>query len=97
MTAAPTPQTMLRAHPNPMRRDSQIHFDLRRGGEVALRIFGPDGALVRTLIDGAAPAGPGSVAWDGRDQCGRPVPSGVYFCRLRASGVDADCKIVKRE
>jgi hypothetical protein len=95
-TAAPLP-AMLQARPNPTRRDTQIHFDLRRGGEVSLLIFGPDGALVRTLIDGAVAAGPGSVAWDGRDQRGRLVPDGVYFCRLRAPDIDADCKIVERQ
>jgi hypothetical protein len=92
------PQTvMLQARPNPARGGTHIHFDLPVGGPVALRVFGPDGALIRTLIDGPLPAGPGMVEWDGRSDCGHAVPSGVYFYRLSGPGFDVSHKIVKQE
>lgn len=68
--------------PNPFAARTTIRFGLPLAGPVALRVFDLNGALVRTLLDGPAEAGPGEVAWDGRDAGGAPVPTGVYFYRL---------------
>jgi hypothetical protein len=95
---APRPQTvMLQARPNPARGGTHIHFDLLASGPVALRIFGPDGALIRTLVDGPLPAGPGMVEWDGCSDRGQAVPSGVYFYQLKGPGFDVSRKIVKQD
>ncbi|MBM3318942.1 MAG: hypothetical protein FJY75_13925, partial [Candidatus Eisenbacteria bacterium] len=99
--AAGTPEpsqaraALLLARPNPAPAGARIHFDLPAGGDAALRIFGPDGALVRTLLQGRLPAGPGAVAWDGRDDRGRDLPAGVYFYRLNAPDIEVARKIVK--
>jgi flagellar hook assembly protein FlgD len=57
------------------------------GGEMTLRIYDLRGQLVRTLVDGAQPAGRHAAIWDGRDEAGRPLPSGVYVGRLQAGAV----------
>jgi len=44
------------------------------------------GGRVRSLVDGVLPAGLHQAGWDGRDDAGREVASGVYFYRMRASG-----------
>jgi hypothetical protein len=44
---------------------------------------------MRMLLAGARPAGPGWLAWDGRDDLGRRVPAGIYLCRLRSAAGNA--------
>ena len=51
---------------------------------MSLRIYNVEGRLVRTLVNGAVPAGPGQANWDGRDASGARLSSGVYFYRLQA-------------
>jgi flagellar hook assembly protein FlgD len=47
------------------------------------------GRHVRTLVAAAKPAGSHSIPWNGLDETGREVPSGVYLCRLRAGSQEA--------
>jgi hypothetical protein len=86
---------ILAARPNPVRDGTRIVFDLPAAGRASLRVFDLEGTLVRTLLDGTQAAGPGSVAWDGRNESGRDVPAGVYFYRLSGPGVDVNRRIVK--
>jgi flagellar hook assembly protein FlgD len=72
--------------PNPASNRTRIDFSLPYGGPVRLRIYGLRGELVRTLADGARPAGPNSVTWDGRDERGGRAGAGAYFCRLEGFG-----------
>jgi hypothetical protein len=72
--------------PNPFNATTRISFSLPRGGETLLRIYDVRGRVVRTLISGPQPAGPQSIDWNGRDDNGVNVASGVYFYRLRAEG-----------
>ena len=81
--------------PNPMRDRLAIAFSLARPVRVTLAIYGLDGRRVRTLADGSLPAGPHALSWDGRDDRGRPVASGVYFCRLAAGGDVAVRRLAK--
>lgn len=75
------------AVPNPAAVRTQIPFTLARAGRVRLRIYGLRGERVRTLVDGERLAGPNTVSWDGRDDHGRAVDAGVYFCRLEEFGL----------
>ncbi len=70
--------------PNPFRDRTSISFQLPASSRVSLRIYDVSGRLVRTLRDGEEPAGYHAVSWDRRDESGREVASGVYFCRLEA-------------
>jgi hypothetical protein len=71
------------AYPNPFNPATTIRFALREQAPVALQIFNIRGALVRTLIDGDLDAGVHERRWNGRDNFGRLVASGIYFYRLR--------------
>jgi FlgD Ig-like domain len=69
--------------PNPFNPVTRIRFDLARSGNVNLTIYDAVGRRVRGLLDVHLEAGLGhSVTWDGLDDAGGKVPSGVYFCRL---------------
>jgi len=80
--------------PNPFNPATTISFHLERSGPVRLEIFDTAGRLVRTLVTGALAAGPHEAVWDGRNDRGDRVPSGVYFSRLTASGVQETQKLM---
>jgi hypothetical protein len=83
----PLPPTGLAGnYPNPFNPETTIRFYLREQGPVRLSIFNVRGQLVGKLVDSALPGGTHSAVWNGRDATGRPVASGVYFCRLEAAG-----------
>jgi hypothetical protein len=82
------PRTRLHAAvPNPFNPRTRILFEVERSGPVTLDILSVDGRRVRRLLSGTVPAGSTEVVWDGQDDAGRPVASGVYVVTLRASGV----------
>jgi hypothetical protein len=72
------------AYPHPFNPSTTIVFALPRPGEVELGIFDLKGASVRTLVTGHLEVGEHRVVWDGRDDGGGLVPSGIYFCRAAA-------------
>ena len=72
--------------PNPFNPSTRITYSLARAGIVLLKIYDLEGRLVETLAEGTRTAGSHEVAWDGRDTTGNAVSSGVYFCKLTASG-----------
>ena len=96
-TDASPPPLRTRLHgnvPNPFNPQTRIRFDLADRERVQLCIYEPSGRKVRTLLDAALPAGPHALAWDGRDDTGRAVASGVYFTRLVAGTLTSSHKMV---
>ena len=69
--------------PNPFNPLTTIRFGITRPGPVDLAVYDVSGRLVATLAHETYPAGRHEVAWQGRDQTGRRVASGVYFYRLK--------------
>ncbi|MFH1690472.1 MAG: right-handed parallel beta-helix repeat-containing protein [Candidatus Eisenbacteria bacterium] len=71
------------AAPNPFAAATSIHLDVPdHAGPVSLGIYNARGQVVRTLIDRAVERGRHTCLWDGRDDAGRQVSSGIYFARL---------------
>lgn len=70
-------------YPNPFNPAATIRYRLREGRHVNLIVFNLRGQPVRELHDGFSTAGWHTARWDGRDQQGREVASGVYFYRLQ--------------
>lgn len=71
--------------PNPFNPRTTIRYDLPEPASVELVVFDLTGRLVRTLIgDAHEAAGARAVDWDGRDDRGRSLGSGVYLCRMTA-------------
>ncbi len=85
-------------YPNPFNPATTIRFAIPfsadRDGRVLLEIYNIAGQKIRTLVD--EPRGPGeySVVWDGRDDQGRPVGSGVFVYRMRANNFVATRKMI---
>lgn len=73
--------------PNPFNPQTVVAFDLAQPGRVELEIFDVRGHLVKRLVSADLPAGQYRETWQGRDESGRAVASGVYFARLNAAGV----------
>ena len=80
--------------PNPFNPTTAIRFDIKRKGQVSLRIYNVAGQLVRTLVDGELEAGNYSKEWKGLNNSGSKVASGVYFYRLEAGEFESVKKMV---
>jgi flagellar hook assembly protein FlgD len=81
-------------YPNPFNPSTTIRFSLREAGKVHLAIYNLQGREVRTLAASEMRAGVHTLSWDGKDQHGHAVPSGVYFCKLRVNGFEDTRKMV---
>jgi hypothetical protein len=82
---APMASYLRQNHPNPFRATTVIRFGLESPADVHLRIYDVAGRLVRVLDSGGVmPAGHHEVSWEGRNDGGRAVATGIYFCRLQA-------------
>jgi hypothetical protein len=80
--------------PNPFNPVTTVTYEVPTDASIRLAIYSVTGRLVRTLVDGEVGAGHRTVVWDGRDDRGREVGSGVYFCRMEAAGFDDTAKMV---
>ncbi len=70
--------------PNPFNPSTTISFSLPAPGHASLAVYDITGRKVRTLVSGLMSSGEHAVTWDGRDEAGQPVASGVYISRLTA-------------
>lgn len=84
----PTAFGLMQSFPNPFSPDqigrTVIRFQLPVDCRVQLRVFNMAGQLVRTLVDGTRSAGYEQVFWDGRNDSGDPVSSGMYLYEMQA-------------
>ena len=80
------PAELAQNHPNPFNPVTEIKFSLEQSGPVTLSVFDAQGRLVRELSSGNYAAGEHRVTWNGQDEQGRVVASGVYLYRLEAAG-----------
>ena len=85
---------LARNYPNPFNAGTRIEAQLTETGAVTLAIYDALGRRVRVFVDAASAAGPFSHDWDGRDESGRPVSSGVYWYRLNGGGLTATGKML---
>ncbi|MBC8366573.1 T9SS type A sorting domain-containing protein [bacterium] len=80
--------------PNPFNPKTEISFSLPDAGSAELAVYDTAGRLVRVLVSGHMEAGEHNSAWDGRDDTGAEVASGVYFASLKAAGLSMNRKMV---
>jgi hypothetical protein len=90
----PSVTALTSVHPNPFNPRTSVSFDLAQPGSVQLAVYNVRGELVRTLVSEARPAGRHEAVWDGSDNAGQPVSSGVYIARLVAGQVAMQRKLM---
>ena len=78
--------------PNPFNPSTVIRFDLSCDQVVGVHVYNVRGEKIRTLIDAKRAAGTHHISWDGRDNNGRRVASGVYFIRMISNDYSATIK-----
>jgi hypothetical protein len=83
-TALPRTVALDQNFPNPFNPQTTIRFSVPSTTRAQVVVYNVCGQKVRTLFDGSASAGDHSVVWDGADDSGSPVASGIYFYRLIA-------------
>ncbi|MYF99680.1 T9SS type A sorting domain-containing protein [Candidatus Poribacteria bacterium] len=98
----PKATALLANYPNPFNPETWIPYQLANPADVTLAIYRVNGALVRTLSLGHQPAGmyhsrSRAAYWDGRNQIGEPVASGLYFYTLTAGNFSATRKLLIRK
>jgi hypothetical protein len=74
---------LLPSFPNPFNSHTSVSYALPSAGPVLLSVHDALGRCVRILMDGRMTAGPHAAAWDGRDDCGAEVESGIYLVFLK--------------
>jgi hypothetical protein len=80
--AAAAPPAMQQNAPNPFNPETRIRYALGASGPARLRIYDSSGRLIRTLVEERQEAGEHSVVWDGKNDEGGALASGVYFYEL---------------
>jgi hypothetical protein len=82
------------AYPNPFNPQTTIRCTLPARARVILAVYDARGTRVKSLMNEDRPAGTFTARWDGRNDAGRIVSSGVYFARLQSGGENRSYKLV---
>ncbi len=90
----PDAMTLSQNYPNPFNSSTRIEFTVHEPQNVKLRIFNVLGQQVRRFEDFFVAPGYHSLVWDGTDNGGNPVASGVYFYRLSADNLSQTRKMI---
>ncbi|KPL19369.1 MAG: hypothetical protein AMJ92_03555 [candidate division Zixibacteria bacterium SM23_81] len=89
----PRQHTLSQNYPNPFNAETQIQFIVAKAGHVSLKVYNATGQLVNTLVEEEMATGSYRVSWNGTDQQGGILASGVYFCRMEADGFAQSIKM----
>jgi len=96
-TSIPKSIKLFQNYPNPFNPNTSIQFTVNSGQSflhITLKIYNIRGQWVRTLVDEDKPGGNYAVLWDGRDEGGKEVSSGIYFYKLTAGSSSEVKKMV---
>ena len=90
----PSEFSLFQNHPNPFNQNTKIRFDLPKASFVSLNIYDVLGRKVRSLVSERLSSGHKSVLWDGKNDSGEGVASGIYFYQLRVADFPETKKLV---
>jgi hypothetical protein len=79
----PSGYTLSQNYPNPFNPTTSIVYQLGKNGDVQLSIFNTLGQRIRTMVNGAQNAGTHTVVWDGKNDFGKNVSTGIYLYQLK--------------
>jgi hypothetical protein len=86
--------TLFQNYPNPANPETIIRYNLPVTADVSLVVYDVLGRKMRVLVNGVQTPGKYSVTWNGRDEFGNPVSSGIYIYQIRAGGLVSMKKMV---
>ena len=90
----PSDYTLEQNYPNPFNPSTAIRFQLSALSAVHLGVFDVLGRKIKTLIQGSRPAGVHVVQWDGTNESGESMPSGLYFYQLNVGPSEVTMKMI---
>jgi hypothetical protein len=90
----PTDYILEQNYPNPFNPTTNIVFNIPQTEKVTLTIYNMLGQRIATLVEGVLPAGTHRVTWNGRDDRGQQMPTGVYLYKLSGSQFSQAKKMV---
>lgn len=90
----PSSYRLLSNYPNPFNPTTTIVFEIPQGENVSLKIYNINGELIRTVANENLPAGKYEKTWDGKNEIGKEVSSGIYIYRLTAGKFDRSARMV---
>ncbi|MBD3179315.1 MAG: T9SS type A sorting domain-containing protein [Candidatus Latescibacteria bacterium] len=93
-SGVPEATRLVSVYPNPFNPATRIKFDLSKKGPVSIVVYDVSGRAVRTLKDGLMDAGSHELIWNGINNTGSNVSSGIYFCRMLTNGTNQTLKMV---
>ncbi len=93
-TGLPNGFSLEQNYPNPFNPETQISYQLATGGYISLNIYDLLGREIKTLVSEDQPSGNYTVSWNGKDESGNIVPSGIYLYTLNAGNIVESKKMI---
>ncbi|HNW99762.1 MAG TPA: YCF48-related protein [Candidatus Cloacimonadota bacterium] len=93
-TPVSIPMALSAAYPNPFHTSTTFNYTIPKSGKVDISIYNIKGQLVRTLTDDIVKEGSHSLLWNGENNDGKTVSSGVYFCKLHSGNKTVSRKLI---
>lgn len=93
-TGLPDGFSLEQNYPNPFNPDTQISYQLTTSGYISLNIYDLLGREIKTLVSKEQASGNYTVSWDGKDESGNIVPSGIYLYTLKAGSFTESKKMI---
>ena len=93
-TFLPTTFALHQNHPNPFNPITTIRYDLPENGPISIIIYDLMGREIKTLVKEVSDPGRYSVNWNGRNQWGKQIASGMYFYRMETPGFQSVKKLI---
>ena len=93
-TTIPTEYRLGQNYPNPFNPETEIRYDIPEQTNVTIRIFNSMGRTIRTIVNKNQQAGSYIIRWDGKDEMGIPVSSGIYFYQMTTNQYNQIMKMI---
>ena len=91
--APPDDYRLEQNYPNPFNPETQICYSLKTEGPVRLEVYNLVGQHIRTLVNETQEMGSFEIKWDGKDDKGNLMPSGIYVCKMTAGNIERSMRM----
>jgi hypothetical protein len=85
----------LHCFPNPFTDELNIETELQGGSQITIHVFSIGGQLIKIWEEKPLISGKHMISWDGKDQHGQPLSSGIYFIKVSGKGINESTRVVK--